>query len=68
MKNFKKYLTITLVAIAIAILTISVRNAPHDNAYEQPVLVEEWMTHPFIDSVEEPLEVEDWMTKPFNSI
>jgi len=68
MKNIRKYLAITLVTIAIAVLTISVRNAPHDNAYEQPVLVEEWMTMPFIDSIDEPLEVEEWMTRPFNNI
>jgi hypothetical protein len=33
--------------------------------YEEELYVEDWMTHPFVDSFEEPLEVEDWMIEPF---
>ena len=68
MKNFRKYLVITITTLLIAFLTISVTTPINIEyrVYERPVLVEDWMTTPFIDSVEEPLKVEDWMTKPFN--
>jgi len=68
MKNFKKYLAVTLTTLLIAFLTLSVTTShgKRYRGYERPVLVEEWMTTPFTDSVEEPLEVEDWMTRPFN--
>lgn len=69
MKNFRKYLAITIITLVVGALTISVTNT-HSKEYrgfERPVFVEEWMTMPFSDSVDEPLEVEEWMTRPFNS-
>ena len=69
MKNFKKYLVITLTTLLIGLLTISVTNPNNKEyrGYERPVRVEKWMTTPFTDVVEEPLKVEEWMTKPFNA-
>jgi len=58
-----------LIILAIAFISVSLAN-PYGRKHnrstmDQPVMVEEWMTHPFSTSIEEPLEVEDWMTKPF---
>ena len=61
-----KFLTIAAI-ITIGFLSISITfpNKKRHNFREEIVLVEEWMTSPFVMIFEEPLEVEDWMTKPF---
>lgn len=64
MKNLKRYLIITITAIAIMILTLGTVTDFH-RPYERPIEIQEWMTQPFFDSLDEPLVIEDWMTKPF---
>ena len=64
MKNLKRYLIITVTAIAVMILTLGAVGDFH-RPLDRPVEIEEWMTHPFMDSIDEQLVIEDWMTKPF---
>lgn len=67
MRNFKKYFILTIATIVVLLLNVSVTSIPSDRVREKPVMVEEWMTKPFVENfIEEPLEVEDWMLKPFD--
>ena len=67
-----------LIITAILIVTLSllsygaikseterVTPASTEMVLEEELIVEDWMTHTFVDSVEEPLELEDWMCEPF---
>lgn len=63
-----KKTTILLIVLA-AFITVSfsaITGTRHHRSIDRPVMVEEWMTQPFMDSIDEPLVVEEWMTKPFN--
>ena len=62
-----KKITILLIVLA-AFLTVSfsvMRGGRHHRSIDSPVMIEEWMTQPFLDTIEETLVVEDWMTRPF---
>ena len=68
MKTRKSILTIiTLLIVAFISLSVSIPHR-HNNqrVIEERVVIENWMTKPFVDSFEEPLEIEDWMLVPFN--
>ena len=61
-----KKLAIITAIIAITLISLSGTSGKrHNSPIDSPIMVEDWMTSPFIDSIEEPLMVEDWMTKPF---
>ena len=59
-------LLIGIILIMILALFVSGTHSRNTEAFvEEPLMVEEWMTHSFDTLDEEPLKLEDWMTRPF---
>jgi len=59
----KKLTILIIVFVAFIATSFNPVSDAIDNSVEEAIEVEQWMTHPFIDSIEEPLVLEDWMTE-----
>lgn len=72
MKRSKLFITAILI-VTLSLLSYGaiksengrVTPASTETVLEDEMVIENWMTTPFVDFTEEPLEFEDWMTEPF---
>jgi hypothetical protein len=62
----KKRVLILSALVLASLISISTINPGKDFPGESEIVLEEWMTVPFVETLDEnPLELEDWMLEPF---
>jgi len=64
----KRILIVALISLVGLLFLGTTNTNTHKRShmvYEEALVVEDWMTKPFVETIEEPLEVEEWMCKPF---